>query len=74
MLSSLAIVFAGCIAFSAWQVRFTVDGKQQSEFVILKKTLTDSVRRGTNGTLFNVAASKDVGDASQRSSKQPCPT
>jgi len=70
----LAIVFAGCIAFSVWHVRFMVDGKPQSEFVVLKKTLTDSVRRSTNGTLYTVAASKDVGDASQRSGKQPCPT
>lgn len=74
VLMVLTLVFAGALAYSAGFVRISVDNKDRSEFTVLKATLTDSIRRDASNALYAVTPSTDVGDASQRASKEACPT
>jgi len=62
-------MIVGSLAF----VRYEVNEKPKPETFVLTKSLSDGIRRGSNGTFYTVAASPDISDVGQQG-KQPCPT
>lgn len=76
LLVTLGLVFSGSLVYSILSVRFDVMGTTQTEFDVLRYSLTDSVARDTNGTLYITTATQDIGAAGDGAAgeKKPCPT
>jgi len=67
------VLFSFLVAFSAFKVRYQVQGAQKNEFNVIEYTLTDSIKRGKgrNFTLTSVSTSKGEPGKIQ---PKPCPT
>jgi len=75
LILAVALLFAGLLVFSAFNVRYSVQGGERTEFDVIEYSLTDSIKRAQNGRFIVTAVSADgKKEGPSDAQPQPCPT
>jgi len=69
----LLLVFGGLLIYTTIGVTFDVSGTSQSEYTVLRDSLTHSVQRAPDGSLISPQAGKPA-DAEGGKADEACPT